>query len=114
MLIEVDNDEVLEMLMERVRHWVDDEEVIGLYEQMYENYIDADIWDGGEFNVWTIVDNDYVNWCNVISEGEENFDEIKEVFMKQGLGDCSCQIEHIGCIEAVDDEHEPTMFLIRW
>lgn len=114
MLIEVDNDDIFNMLIERVEYWTDDQDVIDLYAQMYERYVDGEIWHGGEFNVMTIVDNDYVNWCDVVCEGEENFKEIKKVFKKQGLGDCSCEIEGVGYIEAVDDEDEPTMFLIRY
>lgn len=114
MLVNISNDTLLDMLMERVEHWKSDQDVIRLFEQMYQNYVDCEIWHGCDFDVWQIVDNDCVNWCSVVCEGEENFDSIKKVFIEQGLGDCSCEIKHISYIEAVDDEDEPTMFLIRY
>ena len=35
--IRMDEDEVLDLLMERVRYWTDDEEIIALFEEMYSN-----------------------------------------------------------------------------
>lgn len=114
MYIEIDDYEVLDMLLERVRYWTDNEDVVGLFEQMYERSIDDKMWDGSEFNVMTIVDNDYVNWCDVIYEDDDLFVKLKEVYLKQGIGDCSCEVDRVGFIEAVDNEKEPKMFLIRW
>lgn len=56
----MDEDEVLDLLMERVRYWTDDEEIIALFEEMYSNAIYNGAMDGMELDVNAIVDNDYV------------------------------------------------------
>ena len=111
MLVKIDNDTALDMLMDRVSQWTEDEDVQELYRQMYENYIDGDVFDGGEFDVNAIVDNDYVNWCDVFGDGDDEYEEIKRIYDEQGLGDCSCESESgISYIEAEYNGY----FLIRW
>lgn len=111
--VRIENETAIEMLMERVEYWTDDVNVQALFRQMYESYIDCGCFDSGEFNVKAIVDNDYINWCTIVDEGDEGFEEIKAIYEDQGLGDCS--LEGIGYwyIEAVDDDENPTMFLMR-
>lgn len=111
MLVKIDNDTALDMLMDRVSQWTEDEDVQELYRQMYENYIDGDVFDGGEFNVNAIVDNDYVNWCDVLGDGDTEYEEIKRIYDEQGLGDCSCESE--SGISYIEAEYHG-MFLIRW
>ena len=108
--VQIDADEMVNALVSRLSEWTEDEDVIALYEQMYENYVYGGCFGESEFDVMAIVDNDYVNWCDVICEGEDLYDEIKEHYNKHGLGDCSCEIDGVGYIEA---EHNG-MFLIRW
>jgi len=111
MLVKIDNDTALDMLMDRVSQWTEDEDVQELYRQMYENYIDGGVFDSGEFNVNAIVDNDYVNWCDVIGDDDAKYEEIKRIYDEQGLGDCSCESESgISYIEAEYHGY----FLIRW
>lgn len=93
MLVEIDNDTALDMLMDRVKFWTDDEDVLHLYELMYENYIDGGLFEGGEFDVMKIVDNDYINYCTVIEEGEGAYECIKKLYEEQGIGDISCEYE---------------------
>lgn len=113
MLVEIDDDMALELLVNRVKVWTDDEQIINLYEKMYESYIDSGCFNGGEFNVMVIVDNDFVNYTRVVFKDEEEFDELLKVYNEQGLGDCSCECEFADYIESVDNEDEPTMFLVR-
>jgi len=108
--VKMDEETLLEMLMARVEYWTDDSDVQALYEQMYELYIDGGCFDGAELDIMQIVDNDYINWCSVISEGEEQYDEIKAIYDEQGLGDCSCEISGISFIEAAGND----CFLVRY
>lgn len=110
--IKIDEDEVLGMLMERVKFWTDDKTTLNLFEDMYQNYIDGGVFEGSELNVDVIVDNDYINWCRVVEEGEKEFDAIKKVYEEQGLGDCSCEECEGSYIEAVNSD--ATAFLIRY
>lgn len=74
MYVRIDNDEAYDMLMERLEFWTDDFVTTQLYSIYYENLIDSGCFDGGEFNVRSIVDNDYVNWLTVITHDEfENY-----------------------------------------
>lgn len=101
MLVNIDNDTVVDMLLERLEFWTDDETTHRLYEEMYENYVAGGVFDNADFNVMTIVDNDYVNWCSVIEEGDEAYEEIKRLYDKQGTGDISCDNQYgYGYIEA--------------
>jgi hypothetical protein len=112
MLVNIDNDAALELLINRLKFWTDDADVIALYERMYENYIDCGCFDGGEFDVMVIVDNDYINYCDIISPGDNCYDDIKSLFARDGLGDISCDYE-LNCgysfIEAEYNGH----FLVR-
>ena len=110
--IKVNEEDFIEMLVNRVKYWTNNEDVIKLYESMYEIYAFGGCFEGCEASIDEIVDNDYVNYCTVIEEGDEDFDDILKVYESQGLGDCSCEDCNANFIEAVNDEK--TMFLIRW
>ena len=58
MLVDVENEILLDLLIERVKFWTDDQDVIDLYKSMYENYFENDLF-SEKFNVYEIVDNDY-------------------------------------------------------
>lgn len=112
MLVNIDNGRAVDMLLERLEHWTDDITTYRLYEAMYENYVDGGCFDGGDFDVMTIVDNDYVNWCTVIEEGDEAYEDIKQLYDEQGCGDISCEygLNHgYSYIEAEYDD----CFLVR-
>lgn len=112
----MDKDEVLDLLIERVRVWKDDDDVVSLYEKMYEHDLDAGVFENMEFNVKQIVDNDVINYCEVISEGDDDFEKLVKVYQERGLSDVSdtdFDYYRISFIEAVDDEENPKMFLVR-
>lgn len=110
--VKIDEDSALDALVDRVKVWKDNPEIIKLFESMYESYIYGGVFDGGEFDVMSIVDNDVINYCSVIEGGDSSFEKIKKVYDEQGLGDCSCEDCEGNFIEAVNDDE--TMFLIRW
>lgn len=81
MTVTIDNDTALDMLMERVRFWAEDDDVtLNLFEQYYSNMLDEGAFDGCEFNVMDIVDNDYVNWFSVTTrkDAKEDFNFFTE------------------------------------
>lgn len=108
------DDEALDLLVERVKYWKQSPEIIGLYEKMYKSYLDGGCFDGNTYSINEIVDNDCINWCFTVEKDESGFDDILKVYKEQGLGDCSCEDCEGNFIEAVDDEDEPTIFLMRW
>lgn len=111
MLVNINDDKALDMLMDRLKFWADDATTLELFEKMYEDYIDEGVFENGEFDVMKIVDNDYVNWCDVIYKGDENFDRLIELY-DDGEHDVSC--ENVGCsfIESINDDR--TAILVRW
>ncbi len=112
MLVNIDNDTALEMLLDRLEYWTSDHTTYRLYEAMYESYIDGGVFDGGEFNVMSIVDNDYVNWCTVISEGDEAYEDIKKLYDEQGITDISCERGLNHGYSFIEAEYEGN-FLVR-
>lgn len=112
MLVNIDNDMALDMLLDRLSFWTDDETTHRLYESMYENYIDGGVFESGEFNVMEIVDNDYINWCTVISEGDEAYKDIKKLYEEQDLGDISCEYELNNGYSYIEAEYNGN-FLVR-
>lgn len=111
--VQMEDYELLEMLLDRLSFWGREDEK-DLYEQMYQNYMDNGCWDGIDFNVKTVVDNDVVNYCSVIEKGEKDFEKLLELY-KKGEYDVSCEdFEEykVSFIEAVSDDE--TRILIRY
>lgn len=111
--VRIDENTLLNMLMERVEQWNNTETALDLYEKMYESEIEAGCFEGAEIDVNLIVDNDVINYCNIIEEGNSEFNSIMKLYKEEGLGDISME-SHYSFIEAVDDEEEPKAFLVRW
>lgn len=109
--VNLNEDTVLDMLIDRLDFWHPDQEIVDLYKQMYKNYIDGGIFECmEEFDPICIVDNDYINYCRVIEEGEEDYNEIKSIYEKEGCCDISCETS-FGFIEATNEDK--TLFLVR-
>ena len=81
--IKMDSDDMIEALIKRVGYWTDDSDVVELFEQYYENAVEGGCFDDSEFNVMSIVDNDYVNNTTIITRGE--FDEAREKYIEEYL-----------------------------
>lgn len=112
MLVNIDDNMALEMLLDRLEHWTDDIITYRLYEAMYEDYIDGGCFEGGEFDVMAIVDNDYINWCTVISEGDEAYEDIKKLYEEQGDRDISCEDKLNHGYSFIEAEYDGN-FLVR-
>lgn len=110
--VKIDEERALDLLMDRVAYLTDDEDVQKLYEQMYENYIFNGCFDGIDFDINLIVDNDYINYCKVICEGDAEYTEIDGIYKNQGLGDCSCEVEKSG-YSFIEAEYK-SMYLVRY
>ena len=109
--VKINIDDLLDVLLERVKHWSEDYTVLKLYEEMYENYIDGGCFEGMELDVMILVDNDFINYCDVVRPGDEFYEVIDKTFKAEGLGDCSC-VDGAGYsfIEAELDG----VYLCRW
>ena len=71
--IKINEDEFLEMLLDRLEYWTSDEDVIDLYKNYYEGLIYSGCFEGCELDIMSIVDNDYTN--NLIVLNKEDFED---------------------------------------
>lgn len=107
--VKVEKDEVIDLLVNRVRFWTDNKDVIELFRKMYENYVEAEVFN--ELDVNLIVDNDYVNYCGVIEKGDEEFEKVQEL-AKQGYYDISCETDCYEFIESYNEDY--SLILVRY
>lgn len=112
MKVKINDATAVEMLLNRLSFWTDDKTTHRLYEQMYENYVYGGCFEGGEFDIMAIVDNDFINYCDVICEGDEAYEDIKKLYKEEGLGDISCEEENHG-YAFIEAEYNGC-FLCRW
>ncbi len=87
--VQIDEDYVIELLVNRVKNWTDDEDTIELFEQYYDNMVYNGCYNGSTLDVMSIVDNDYINNTSIITcedytkdRNEYLRDEIRE-FIKE-------------------------------
>jgi hypothetical protein len=68
--VKIDEEDLLDMLVNRVEHWTDDSDVIKLYSKYYENMVYGGCFEDAELDIKSIVDNDYVNYLTVADREE--------------------------------------------
>ena len=71
--IQIDEDTLLKMLLDRLEYWISDEDVIALYRNYYEKLIDRGCFEGCKLDIMSVVDNDYFN--NLIVLNKEDFED---------------------------------------
>lgn len=111
--VKIEENNLLDMLIDRVKFWDCSDVEVDLYKKMYESEIDAGCFEGAEIDVNLIVDNDVINYCHIVEEKDAEFNKILQLYKEKGLGDISME-SHYSFIEAVDDENKPKAFLVRY
>lgn len=109
--VQIEDYELLDMLLDRLDYWGRQDER-DLYEKMYQMYLENEMF--GEFNVSYIVDNDVINYCDVISSDNRDFKKLLNLYHK-GEYDVSYEDFENGSysfIEAVSDDED--RILIRY
>lgn len=69
----IDEDTLLDLLMNRVDYWVQDDVTYKLFEIYYRESIEGGLFEGLTLDIMDIVDNDYINYTRVLTS--EEFDE---------------------------------------
>lgn len=118
--VNIDECVALDLLMHRLEHWIKDHSEDSkeidreLYEKMYDNYLECGAFDGGNFDPMNIVDNDYINYCEVIEPDDEDYEIINNIYEENG----SCDISQSNCrgdrIESACAYKGKTYYLIRY
>lgn len=81
--VRIDEDTLIEMLVERVKAWTDDDETIELFEQYYDNMVNGGCFDGANVDIMSIVDNDYVN--NTSTMDKDEFEQARSLYIDEQL-----------------------------
>lgn len=87
--VRINEDDLFEMLMNRLKTWTDDDNTIELFEQYYDHMVYGGCFDGANIDIMAIVDNDYVNNTFIVerSEYEKNRAEFIRNKVKEFIKD---------------------------
>lgn len=100
MYVNIDNYDAIDMLVERVKCWTDDDDTIELFEQYYTRMVEDGCFDGCNFDIMSIVDNDYVNNTTIVTRDE--FEKDREDYIEERIKLELEQLEDYD--EAVEEE----------
>ena len=111
--VNIEEETVINMLIDRlVEYWNPEDEVVELFIKMYENYAYSGCFSGDMcFDPKVIVDNDYINYCQVITKKDADFKKVKSMYKNNGCCDISCETRY-SFIEAANKNH--SAFLVRY
>lgn len=68
--VQVDEEQLLDLLMQRVEYWDKDAKILSLYEQYLKDLIDGGCFEGANLDISLVIDNLYVNNTQIM-DGEE-------------------------------------------
>lgn len=108
---QISENNALYLLTEELKFWIDDQDIIKLYDQMYAHHLACGVYSEGEFNAVNIVANDYIKNCTVIDDSDPNFGKIME-FAFYGDFDISCEGFGYSFIEAINGDKG--LILVRY
>lgn len=73
--VNIDENTLLNMLLDRLEYLTTDHDKMELFEDYYSRLIDCGAFDGSNLDVYAIVDNDYINYLDVVDKDElSNYD----------------------------------------
>ena len=78
--VRMDKYDAIDLLVNRVKYWTDDQDTIDLFEQYYASMVEGGRFDRADFNVMSIVDNDYVNNTSIVTR--EEFEKDREEYIE--------------------------------
>ena len=81
--VRMDEYDAIDLLVNRVKYWTDDDDTIDLFEQYYTSAVEGGCFDGADFDVMSIVDNDYVNNTSIVTRAE--FEKDREEYIKEQM-----------------------------
>ena len=76
--VKIDETTLLNLFMDRLKHWITNDDVLALYEDYLEELIDDGYFDGAELNVSRFVDNLYINDTTIMNKKKllENYIDV--------------------------------------
>lgn len=64
--VQIDEDKLKDMLMDRVEFWTTDSDVTELYRKFYSRQVDGGAFEGAVLDIGATVDNDYINYYSIV------------------------------------------------
>ena len=82
--IQIDENDLLDLLMNKLEYWAKDDDVLALYRDYLENLIDGGCFEGQTLDISVFIDNLYVYDTNIMDKEEldrnnidiDNYDKI--------------------------------------
>ena len=110
--VQMDEDELLRLLVDRVSFWTDNEIVQDLYREMYANYLDNECIDFS-YGISYVVDNDYINYCTTVESDSKDYETILEAYNNGDYDISGLDLVETSAnrIEAYDEYNK--IFLVR-
>lgn len=111
--VQMDEDELLRILVDRVSFWTDNEIVQDLYREMYANYLDNQCIDFS-YGISYVVDNDYINYCTTVEPDNKDYEIILEAYNNGDYDISELDLVETSAnrIEAYDEYNK--IFLVRY
>lgn len=73
--VQIDKVTLLNLFMNRLKYWTNDEDVMALFESYFKSLIDAGCFEGTELDINLIIDNLYINDTTIMNKEQlENND----------------------------------------
>ena len=66
--VQVDEENLLDLLMQRVEYWNKDVNILNLYEQYLKDLIDGGCFEGVNLNISLLIDNLYINDTQIMDK----------------------------------------------
>lgn len=89
--VKIDSDDLIEMLVDRVRYWTDDKEELDVYEQYYTNMVKSGCFEDAKLDIMGTVDNDYANYLTLVYR--KDYEKEKDEYIKENPDDTDDIIE---------------------
>lgn len=66
--IQIDEEDLLDLLMQRVRDWTENANILNLYKQYLKDLIDGGCFEGANLDISLLIDNLYVNDTQIMDK----------------------------------------------
>ena len=74
--VQIDEEDLLDLLMQRVEYWTTDTYELSLYKQYLKDLIDGGCFEGANLDISLLVDNLYVNDTQIMNKEDLKNDDI--------------------------------------
>ena len=66
--VQIDKEDLLNLLMQRVEYWTTDTNILSLYEEYLKDLIDEGCFEGANLDISLLIDNLYINDTQIMDK----------------------------------------------